>query len=66
MELVKFEKASYSSSDFEIPAGYTKTEAAANPYGGAAMGIKSQEEIMKMTPEERANYIEEMKKKYGK
>jgi hypothetical protein len=65
MELVKYEKKSFSASEFEIPAGYTKTEATANPYSGA-MGIKSQEEIMKMTPEERAKYIEEMKKKYGK
>ncbi|MGZ3866432.1 MAG: DUF4412 domain-containing protein [Bacteroidia bacterium] len=68
MELVKFEKKSFSASDFEIPAGYTKTEApAGGGYPGAAgMGVKSQEEIMKMTPEERQKYIEEMKKKYGK
>ncbi|MGZ3864730.1 MAG: DUF4412 domain-containing protein [Bacteroidia bacterium] len=68
MELVKFEKKSFPASDFEIPAGYTKSEApAGGGYPGAAgMGVKSQEEIMKMTPEERAKYIEDMKKKYGK
>jgi hypothetical protein len=65
MELVKFEKKSFSASDFEIPAGYTKTEAPANPYGAPA-GMKTQDEIMKMSPEERAKYIEELKKKYGK
>lgn len=63
MELVKFEKKSFSKSDFELPAGYTKNE------GGSATGapgVKGQAEIMKMSPEERAKYIEEMKKKYGK
>lgn len=64
-ELVKFEKKSYSKSDFEIPAGYTKS--GSGPTGAPAVpGMKSQEEIMKMTPEERAKYIEEMKKMYGK
>ncbi len=65
MELVKFEKKSYSKSDFDIPAGYTKS--AGGPMGVPAMqGMKTQEEIMKMTPDERAKYIEEMKKMYGK
>lgn len=62
-ELVKLEKKSFSKSDFELPAGYTKSE------GGSATGapgVKSQSEIMNMSPEERAKYIEEMKKKYGK
>ncbi len=63
MELVKMEKKNYSKSDFEIPAGYTKSEAGSSV---SPTGMKSQEEIMKMTPEERAKYIEEMKKKYGK
>lgn len=67
MELVKFEKKSFPASDFEIPAGYTKSEGGAGAYPGAAgMGVKSQDEIMKMSPEERQKYIEEMKKKYGK
>ncbi len=65
MELVKFEKKSFSKSDFEIPAGYTKSGGpGASPMG--IPGMKTQEEIMKMTPEERAKYIEEMKKMYGK
>jgi hypothetical protein len=64
MELVKLEKKSYSKSDFEIPAGYTESGNAAAPAGVPQM--KSQDEIMKMTPEERQKYIEEMKKQYGK
>jgi hypothetical protein len=63
MELVKIEKKNFSKSDFEIPAGYTKTETAT---GGPAAGMKTQQEIMNMTPEERAKYVEEMKKQYGK
>ena len=65
MELVKFEKKSFSKSDFEVPAGYTKS--AGGPAGmGMPAGMKTQEEIMKMTPEERAKYVEELKKQYGK
>jgi len=63
IELVKFEKKNFSKSDFEIPSGYTKTQ---TPTGGPAAGVKSQQEIMNMTPEERTKYIEEMKKQYGK
>lgn len=62
MELVKFEKRSFSESDFSVPVGYTKSESVTP---GMGPQINSQE-IMKMTPEERAKYIEEMKKKYGK
>lgn len=64
MEMVKFEKKSFPKSDFEIPAGYTKSEGAAAPAGGPQ--IKSQQELMNMTPEERAKYAEELKKQYGK
>lgn len=65
MELLKMEKKSYSKSDFEIPSGYTKSGGAGvSPTG--LPGVKSQDEIMKMTPDERAKYIEEMKKQYGK
>ncbi len=64
MELQKMEKRSYSKSDFEIPAGYTKSAGMGAP--GGIPGVKTQEEIMKMTPEERAKYIEELKKQYGK
>ncbi len=66
MELVKIDKKTFTKTDFDIPVGYTKNgESTANPSGGTAE-IKTQQEIMKMTPEERAQYIEEMKKKYGK
>ena len=63
MELVKLEKKTFTKSDFEVPTGYTKTGA-----GSSALSseMKTQQEIMNMTPEERAKYIEEMKKKYGK
>jgi hypothetical protein len=63
MELVKLEKKNFSKSDFEIPAGYTKSSAGGAP---GAPGMKSREELMNMSPEERAKYVEEMKKKYGK
>jgi hypothetical protein len=63
MELVKLEKKTFSKSDFELPAGYTKSDAAQSP--GQPAGMKTQQEIMNMTPEERAKYIEEMKKQYG-
>ncbi len=66
MELVKIDKKTFAKSDFEIPTGYTKSgEGAASSKGGTSE-IKTQQEIMNMTPEERAKYIEEMKKKYGK
>ncbi|MBA2611631.1 MAG: DUF4412 domain-containing protein [Bacteroidetes bacterium] len=66
MELVKMEKKSYSKSDFEIPAGYTKSETNSSTSPSNPSGVKSQQEIMAMSPEEREKYIEEMKKKYGK
>ncbi len=62
MELVKFEKKTFTAADFELPTGYTKTENSAGAYPGAP-GSKG---VGSMTAEERAKYIEEMKKKYGK
>ncbi|MCE3230030.1 MAG: hypothetical protein K0S32_4581 [Bacteroidetes bacterium] len=66
MELVKLEKTTFSTSDFELPAGYSKGASSAGGTKTGAPGVKSQEEIMKMSPEERAKYIEELKKQYGK
>ncbi len=66
MELQKMEKKTYSKSDFEIPAGYSKSGGAGASPATGVPGMKSQEELMKMTPEERTKYIEEMKKMYGK
>ena len=63
MELVKLEKKTFTKTDFEIPAGYTKTGVTGTL---GTSDVKTQQEIMNMTPEERAKYIEEMKKKYGK
>jgi hypothetical protein len=65
VELVKIEKKNFSKSDFEVPAGYAKSESPAMQ-GNPNMGMKSQQELMNMTPQERAKYVEEMKKKYGK
>lgn len=62
-ELVKFEKKNFSKSEFELPAGYTKNAGPGNPTMGSPM--KSKEEIMSMTPEERAKYVEELKKQHG-
>ena len=62
MELVKFEKKYFLESDFSIPVGYTKSEYISP---GMVPQINA-EELMKMTPEQRAKYIEEMKAKYGK
>jgi len=62
IELVKIEKKAFTRAPFEIPAGYVKTA------GGSSLGggeMKSQQDLMNMTPEERAKYMEEMKKKYG-
>ncbi len=64
MELVKVEKKNFSKSDFDVPAGYTKGQSgAASPAGPQ---VKTQQEIMAMTPEEREKYIAELKKAYGK
>lgn len=63
VELVKLEKRTFPKSDFEIPAGYTKSGSTTSTGNS---DVKSQQEIMNMTPEERAKYVEEMKKKYGK
>ena len=65
MELIKVEKKTFSKSDFEIPAGYSKSAGGSAVATGAMPGMKSQDEIMKMTPEERAKWAEEMKKMYG-
>jgi hypothetical protein len=62
MELVKMKKKAFTKSDFEIPSGYAKGGMAD---GMTMPGMKSQAEIMKMTPEEREKYVEELKKQYA-
>ena len=60
MELTKIEKRTFKKTDFLLPADYK----AAGSAGGASHSntqIKTSEEIQKMTPEERAKYIEELK-----
>jgi len=66
MELVKLEKHAFSKSGFDLPAGYTKSAGYGGMQGMQGGGMKSQQELMSMTPEERAKYIEEMKKAHGK
>jgi hypothetical protein len=62
MELQKLEKKNFNSADFEVPAGYNMTSQR-NP---VMPQVKSQQELINMSPEERAKYVEEMKRKYGK
>lgn len=62
MELVKMEKKSFSKSDFEILAGYTKKEGNSGAISPSS-GMKTQQEIMAMSLKERVKYIDEMKNK---
>ena len=59
MELVKFEKKELNATLFEIPSDY---KVSANP---ASMAPKiDATQLQNMTPEERAKYIEDLKKQY--
>lgn len=60
LELVKFEKNPVAAEKFQIPAGYTKSE------GTSAGIVPNAQDMMKMTPEERAKMLEQLKKQYGK
>ncbi|MFL5765449.1 MAG: DUF4412 domain-containing protein [Bacteroidia bacterium] len=64
MELVKIEKKELAKALFTIPADYKLNQNAAIAPGNPAQNIDIQK-IQNMTPEERAKYIEEMKKQYG-
>lgn len=61
--VTKFEIMFVTPDKFQIPAGFTKT--AANTVAPNMPSMPSQEEMMKMTPEEREKFIEQMKKQYG-
>ena len=63
MELVKFEKKDLVASLFEVPADYT--EMTGTPTAVPGMPNIDVNKIQNMTPEERAKYIEDMKKQYG-
>jgi hypothetical protein len=63
MELVTFDKKDLATSLFEIPAGYKET--ATTPVGVPGMPSIDVTKLQNMTPEERAKYIEDMKKQYG-
>ncbi|MBS1651695.1 MAG: DUF4412 domain-containing protein [Bacteroidetes bacterium] len=65
INLIKIEKKSFTASDFELPKGYTKSEQGVN-YANPNIQTKTNSEIMNMTPEERAKYVEELKNKYKK
>ena len=60
MELVKIEKKEIAASTFQIPTDYKLSATPASPVGGIDIN-----KLQSMTPEERAKYIEEMKKQYG-
>lgn len=63
-ELVRFEKASVPSSEFEIPTGYT--QAAASPLAMTPEQEKAMKDALsKMTPEQRKQMEEMMKKQKG-
>ena len=62
MELMKFEKTAVQADKFQIPSDYTKSESS----GSATGVVPNAQDIMNMTPEERAKMIEQMKKQYGK
>ncbi|MGZ4060910.1 MAG: DUF4412 domain-containing protein, partial [Bacteroidia bacterium] len=62
MELVKLEKKDLAASMFEIPADYK--EMTSTPTGVPGMPNIDVNKIQNMTPEERAKYIEDMKKQY--
>jgi hypothetical protein len=64
LELTRFERTSVPASTFEIPAGYRKVS------GGEVHMTREQEEAMKkalenMTPEQRKQFEEMMKKQKG-
>lgn len=61
MELSKLEKKELNAALFEIPADYRASAITAPP---VMQGI-DMNKFQSMTPEERAKYIEEMKKQYG-
>ncbi len=60
MELVKLEKIELSAKLFEIPADYKASTSAITP-GAPAMDAT---QLQNMTPEQRAKYIEDLKKQY--
>jgi hypothetical protein len=63
VEMTKFEKQSVPASRFEVPAGYEKRDALS--VGMSAEQKKQMDDALKdMTPEQRKQY-EEMMKKYG-
>lgn len=67
MELVKVEKRSLPASTFEIPAGYTKREAAVPGMGGMPPEMEKQlrEQLKNLTPEQRKQLEAMMKGKGG-
>ena len=64
MDLVKVELQNVSESLFSL-SGYTMRAGLTSPgSGGTIPGMKSQEEMQKMSPEDRKAYIEELRAKY--
>jgi hypothetical protein len=63
MELVSAERRSVPASTFAVPAGYTKTESMM-PMSNARMQKQMEEAMKNMSPEQRKQ-MREMMKKYG-
>jgi hypothetical protein len=64
MELVSAKRQSVPASTFEVPAGYTKSESLV-PFSNPEIDKKMKEALDKMTPEQRKQFEEMMKKRSG-
>ena len=62
MELVSAKKESVPASTFEIPAGYTRSDSAM-PMSNPELDKKMREALEKMTPEQRKQFEEMMKRR---
>lgn len=60
MELTSFTKKDVPSSEFQVPADYKLSSTGGKPTAPAIDPAK----LQNMTPEERAKYVEELKKQY--
>lgn len=62
MEATKVEPMHLSETLFEAPQGYTKMQMPAGMAGGAGMNAQ---DLMKMSPQDRAKMLEKMRQAYG-
>jgi hypothetical protein len=64
VELVSAKKESVPASTFEVPEGYTLSSSRI-PFSNPEMDKKMKEALEKMTPEQRQQFEEMMKKRSG-